>query len=391
MNVNLAQILATTAILVLDGVTIRPKAGVTFKPMRTSFPITSATVGHVQDRVNETGAEISFQPDGQLSEGILGVLHPYKALEIGDTLCSRVRLPVTSITLATDLLTFGSNHGLATGTPVKISYTGTAPTVTGGFPRNTTLYVRAVSGNTLTLHTSSAGASANNLKVDFTAQGTGSLILSRMRSLVLWTTLGIKVTFHNVEITSLPNLRIGAGQTMFETVTIRAFHKHGEIPQTDSLYTVEQATFSDTGFDPSDIVTGSPSLNWGSDALSDAPLGSLVEVDFALKTNDIESDVTRVAGMRFQGVDVTVKVTVPGLTWEETLTALGMTAERGGQIATDTLNVVVGSVFFALNCSLEPPDFMAAAEQHMVSALTFKSSRAQTDGIGAAWYSLYLD
>lgn len=391
MNLNLAQILATTAILVLDGVTIRPKAGVTFKPMRTSFPINTATVGHVEDRINETGAEISFQPDGQISSGILGVLHPYKSLEIGDTLCSRIRIPVASINVTTDVLDYGSAHGLTTTTAVKVSYTGTAPTVTGGFPRNQTLYVRAVSSSTLSLHTSSAGATNNTGKVDFTAQGTGSVILSRMRSLVLFTTLGIKVTFHNVEVTTLANLRMGAGQTLFETTTIRAFHKQGEVPGATSLYTIEQATFADTGFDADAIPTSSPSLIFGTGALNDAPIGSVIEVDFALRTNEIESDLTRVAGMRFQGVDITAKVSVPGLTWEETLDLLGMESARGSALDSTSLDVTCGSLIFAMNSSLEPPDFVAAAEQHMVAPIMFKSKRAQTDGIGAAWYTLYLD
>ena len=385
--------LSTAAIVTLDGVTFRPKAGIAIKPLRSTFDVEMATVGTVDQRVNEVGAEISFQPDGAVLNQDMSILHAYQTYELGDTLAARVKVPCASIATATDILA-KTAHGLASGTPVMISYTSTAPTVTGGFPRGVTLYVRATTANTFTLHATEAGALGDGTvaRVDFTAQGAGSVLISRMRTLVVWTMLGVKVTFHNVCVTTLPNLRFSAGQTIFESMTIRAFHKQGVAPGANSVYTISEATFTDTGFDPAYITTAAPQVAFGSAApWADMPVGSVVEVDFSLKTAEINGDVTRVIGMWFRGVDVTVKLTVPGLTWAETLEKLQATDARGASIVADGLSVASGANTFLMFARLEPPDLMAASDQNMVGPLTFRGQRTQTDGIPAAWYSLYLD
>lgn len=388
---NLAQILASAAIVVLDGVTIRPKAGVTFKPIRSSFDITSGTIGVAGKRINETGAEISFTPDGYFTDAIAQALHPYKSLEIGAPLAAFRKVACSNINTTTDVIT-DTSHGYSTGQAVKISYTSTAPGVTGGFPRNTTLYVRSVSTDTYTLHTSSAGATNNTNKVDFTSQGTGSLIVSRMRSLVVWCQNGVKVTFHNVMVTQLPNLRFSAGETMFQQVTIKAFHKHGETPTTGTLLTLEEATFTDAAIDEDNYSTVTPSMTWGSTApFDDLPVGSSIEVDFTLNTTEYTADVSRVAGLMLGSIGATVKLTAPGLTWAETLSMIQAEGERGTAITEALLAIGAGNAVFNMRAVLEPPDFAAAAEQAMVQPLTFSLVRAHTDGIPSAWYTFYRD
>ena len=391
MTPNLAQILASAAIVILDGVTIRPKAGVTFKPIRSSFDLTSGTVGVIGKRINETGAEISFTPDGLWSQAIADVLHPYKGLEIGAPLAAFRKVPCTAINTTTDVITDAA-HGYSTAQAVKISYTSTAPTVTGGFPRNTTLYVRAVDSGTYTLHTSSAGATNNTNKVDFTAQGTGSIIVTRMRTCVVHCQNGVKVTFHNVMVTQMPNLRFSAGQTLFEQMTIKAFHKSGEDPTTGTLYTIAEATFTDSAISEADFITATPTVSWGATApFDDLPVGSVAEVDFTLNTSELTSDAARVAGLMLSSIAATVKLTVPGLTWEEVLSTIQGEGVRGTAITEATLNISASGPTFAMQAVLEPPDFVAAAEQSMVQPLTFSLTRAHTDGIPEVWYSFYQD
>ena len=394
MNPNLAAIISTAAIVILDGQTFRPKAGITIKPIRSTFDVTMATVGIAERRINEVGAEISFVPDGKTFTGLeTPVLHPYMVTDLGDTLAARLRIPCASITTATDIIT-KTAHGLASGTPVMISYTSIAPTVTGGFPRGTTLYVRATTANTLTLHTTEAGALGDGTvaKVDFTAQGTGSVILSRMRTLVIHSTLGVKVTFHNVCVTTLPNLRFSAGETLFQSITIRAFHKQGVAPGVDTMFTISEATFADTGFDATQIRTATPTVSWGAAApWTDLPVGSSVEVDFSLQTAEIEGDAARVIGLRFLGVSATIKVNAHGLTWAETMDRLQVTEARGAKVEPEGISVSNGAFYFTAVATLEPPDLMADPAQNMVGALTFNTIPTQTDGIVSAWYAAYLD
>jgi len=388
---DLASILASAAIVVLDGVTIRPKAGVTFKPIRSSFDVTSGTIGRVGTRINETGAEISFTPDGYFTDAIAQALHPYKSVEIGGSLAAVRKVACSNINTSTDVIT-DTSHGYSTGQAVRISYTSTAPTVTGGFPRTDTLYVRSVTTDTYTLHTSSAGATNNTGKVDFTAQGTGYLVVARMRTLVIHCQIGVKVTFHNVMVTQMPNLRLSAGETMFQQVTIKAFHKHGESPTTGTLFTLTDAAFTDAAIDEDNYSTVSPSVQWGStEPFDDLPVGSSVEIDFTLNTTEMTADVSRVAGLMLSSIAATAKVSAPGLTWAETLSILQAEGARGAAITEALLSIGAGNAVFNMRAVLEPPDLAASAEQSMVQPVTFSLVRGHTDGIPSAWYTFYRD
>ena len=68
---------------------------------------------------------------------------------------------------ATDILTtFEAAHGFVTGNAVDVYSDGTLPT---GLVAGTTYYARNVSATTITLHSSSADATANTGKIDITA------------------------------------------------------------------------------------------------------------------------------------------------------------------------------------------------------------------------------
>lgn len=84
---------------------------------------------------------------------------------------------IESGVLATDVLT-ATAHGLTTGTIVYPGTTGVFPTTSPALDSDTPLYVRNVSANTITLHTTSAGASGNTGKVDFSGAGSGVLFLT---------------------------------------------------------------------------------------------------------------------------------------------------------------------------------------------------------------------
>lgn len=92
-----------------------------------------------------------------------------------------------NVNITTDVITLSDTITWKTGDPVVYSR-DTGATSPGGLPSGTTFYARLLSLNTLTLHTTSAGAIANTGKVDITSVGggTGIFMLSTQVANVGW-------------------------------------------------------------------------------------------------------------------------------------------------------------------------------------------------------------
>lgn len=80
----------------------------------------------------------------------------------------------TATDLALDVLT-ATAHGLTTGQMVTVTSSGTLPT---GLSSSAVYYARALTADTLTLHYTSAGASADTNRVDVSATGSGTHTLT---------------------------------------------------------------------------------------------------------------------------------------------------------------------------------------------------------------------
>lgn len=74
-----------------------------------------------------------------------------------------------NVNTGTDVITI-TGHGFSTGTAVQLSSSGTLP---AGLTAFTTYYVRNVSANTITLHSTAAGATANTGLINITAAAGG--------------------------------------------------------------------------------------------------------------------------------------------------------------------------------------------------------------------------
>ncbi len=81
-----------------------------------------------------------------------------------------VRTKTFTVVAATNVLT-ATAHGLTTGQPVRVSSTTTLP---AGLSAGVTYYAHYLSADTLTLHTTNAGAVADTGVVDITDTGTGT-------------------------------------------------------------------------------------------------------------------------------------------------------------------------------------------------------------------------
>ncbi len=101
----------------------------------------------------------------------------------------------TDINTSTDVITITS-HGFTTADPVSISRSGGAGTFPTGITEGVVYYARNVSTNTITLHTTGAGATGNTGVVDITAAGSGTFYINK--ALMLWFgTLSTSKTVNN--------------------------------------------------------------------------------------------------------------------------------------------------------------------------------------------------
>ena len=132
------------------------------------------------------------------------------------------QIVVESGVLSTDVLT-ATAHGMTTGTKVFPGTTGTFPTATPALDSDTALYVKNITADTFSLHTTSAGASAGTGKVDISAGGTGVFFLTvdNPPYTLQESEAGVKVTT-NVTLTDRSSDRSGIYNAQFSNCKIEA-------------------------------------------------------------------------------------------------------------------------------------------------------------------------
>lgn len=89
----------------------------------------------------------------------------------------------TDINTGTDVITITS-HGFTTADPVSVSRSGGAGTFPTGITEGVVYFARNVTSNTITLHATAAGASANTGLMDITAAGSGTFYINK--GYMLW-------------------------------------------------------------------------------------------------------------------------------------------------------------------------------------------------------------
>lgn len=125
---------------------------------------------------------------------------------------SAVTKTFTVTDLTNDVIT-AVGHGLSTGQAVTVSSTTTLPT---GLSSTATYYARALTVDTLSLHYTSAGASAGTSRVDISAVGSGTHTLSytvyATGAPLIYNTGTSKWEYGRVQAASLPEF-VGATAT----------------------------------------------------------------------------------------------------------------------------------------------------------------------------------
>jgi len=82
-SIDRTTIITGPALVTFGGQSFWSKGDVTLKPIVDKFAVTTAAFGEVDGRINDKRVEVSFEPEGRFTSGLLAVLFPYAALNIG--------------------------------------------------------------------------------------------------------------------------------------------------------------------------------------------------------------------------------------------------------------------------------------------------------------------
>lgn len=138
--------------------------------LTSAFPAATGTTGSVSNSSNITFTTASAN---------WGTVSDVALLEANN----QKSFANTDINTGTDVITITS-HGFTTADPVSISRSGGAGTFPTGITEGVVYFARNVTSNTITLHSTAAGATGNTGLVDITAAGSGTFYINK--GYMLW-------------------------------------------------------------------------------------------------------------------------------------------------------------------------------------------------------------
>jgi hypothetical protein len=329
---NLALRLAGPATLTYKGATFASQGDIALNLSNDTFDVSADAYGVLDARSSAKRASLSFTPVGEWSN--LHVLWP-DALQVIGNLSTPVRSFVAGdVNITTDILTV-TGHGWLTGAAVRAFSFGTLP---AGLVAGTLYYVRQLTPNTLSLHSTRAGALTNTSLVNMTSQGTDTHRLIEQEPLVIVTAEGERYTFHVAALAKLPAITCSAVATLIGEVTFDLFRIAGlSATAVNSLFTLDTAAYAPPAITPESIFTLPFTLTWGA-----APWSALETVDglrwtFDLSLEDVLDDTQGVLGKRVANLAVNLAARPLGITPAQVNARLllqGAGAQRGGTLAT---------------------------------------------------------
>lgn len=377
MSTNLATIIGGPCLLSYDGAIFRSKGDVKLDPTFDTFAIENDLYGPVDLRVGDQPLKITFTPEGRFAD--LSVLFPYLTAPLGSLItpvytCGAVVAAANTIAVAATTL--------PAGTPVSFGTTGTMP---GGVTAATLYYLSADAAGLRTLHTNATDAGTASNPVDITTAGAGTLRFVVQKALVILGNDGTRVTLHNVALTKMPTIAARRKETLWGEVEFEAFVKNGVARTTaNSVLTEDTAAFSDTGFDPADIITQPYALTWG-----DAPWAGIYtkngfSIEPTLNLAAVEDDASGILTRRLVSIAITAKAQPMGIDFAALRAKLnldGAGAVLGRSLAGDDLDIVGTDVYMRLYAAAlvgGPAQWKTDLER--TGELTWQATRTFTGG-----------
>lgn len=378
MPTNLATIIGGPCLIQFDGSTFRSKDDVTLSLALDTFDIVTDLYGAVDKRVSGQPLTLSFTPEGRFAD--LSVLFPYVSAAIGSLITPRHvcgAVDATANTVAVSATT------LAAGTPISFGTTGVMPT---GLSAATLYYLSANAAGLRTIHLSAAAAIAGTAPVDITVIGSGTLAFVLQKTLVILGNDGTRYTFHNAAVTKMPAIKFSALETLWGAVEFESFPKNGIAWATAaSLYTIDTATFADTGFDPADILTQPHTITWGAAPWALLYTKAGISVENTLGLEPIDDDASGIISRRIASLGFTAKAQPMGPSLADVMTALtlqGAGATRGRSLAGSDFVIEGAGVYCLLNAAaLSGGPGLFSSKNDRVGELTWQATRSFTSGV----------
>jgi len=340
---SVATIIGGPCIMTFRGATIRSKGDVRLNTALSTFPVETSLLGQVDVRLREVSGEISFVPDGEWSN--LGVLWPYGVFPLGSYLGPQ--LPFLSI--AANQANVGSTATLLSGDAFVPQVQGSG-TITNGLVAGTTYYFHVISGTNVSVHTTYANAVSGVNPIAITAGG-GNTVTVVNNPLTIQSIDGQLLTFPNVAISKMPNLKLSTVATIAGSITLQAYRADGQDwSGVNSLYTsVANPWPGDLTFNPQNILTGEISAVWQNMVAPWANFDTKDgwSIDFAMDLYREEVDNVGLVAHKLRNLVVTAKATPVGVQTSDLLTALslqGSGAARGRSLGATGQNLLLSSV-----------------------------------------------
>ena len=378
MSTNLATIIGGPCLIQYDGSTFRSKGDVTLNLSLDTFDVVNDLYGAVDKRVSGQPVKVSFTPEGIFSD--LSVLFPYLSSAIGSLITPRY--PVSAVDATADTVAVAATS-LAAGTPVSFGTTDTMPT---GLTAATLYYLSADAAGLRTVHLTAAAAIAATSAIDITAIGSGDLAFVIQKALVIIGNDGTRITLHNAAVSKMPSLVLSSIATLWGDVEFECFAKNGIAWSTAaSLYTIDTATFADSGFDPADILTQPYAFTWGAAPWASVYTKTGIKVDPTLSLEAVEDDASGILTRRISALAFTAKAQPMGPSLSDLMTAIalqGAGATRGRSLAGSDYNIEGTGVYVRLYAAaLVGGPALWSSKLDRMGELTWQATRTFTSGV----------
>lgn len=184
----------------------------------------------------------------------------------------------------------------------------------------------------------------------------GSDIYGSDATCVIHALNGDKITLKAAALRQLPQLRFAVGQQLYGPATITGIRADNTAWSTaESLYKTETAAFSDTSFDPANIVMQTYSIVWGVAAPWSAVTTDVgATVDFSMQLTPVVTDDSGTIGETFGGISAVARFRPLNATGANVLDLLRLQytgAARGARRSALKANLVISGtgVSFTLN------------------------------------------
>lgn len=387
--VNPALLIAGPAIVQTRNATFYSKGNIAVTPRRTTFDVGTARFPTLEQREDAFTYEIRFTPSGRLQA--LSTLFPYGATVPGELVHGVAQ--IVSIDTATEIITFSSLARFRDGAPVRLATFGSAP---GGLTAGTLYYLRKLTSTTGTLHTTEANALAGTSAVNISSAGTGTHRIIEEEYLKIQTYDGTVYQFHNTAVTQSPELTLSAKATALGEVVFEAYRRFATAPTNSSaFYTKSSNAFSDSSFDPADIVTQAYDIAWGSSApwAAMAAKDGGVRIAFPLSLEAWGDDASGVQTRKITSRGAEARFTPIGVSEDDILAKLvpqDTGAGRGRRVInTDDLNISGTGLYVRLYGAFlaEPGALNYDAQIERASELLWRARNVVTAGaVGSIYY-----